>query len=48
MDTTPPGNLAKNLSVNKGGRREPLSSLALDKKVTFRGPLLSVSHHLQE
>lgn len=35
--------LAKNLSVNKGGRREPLSSPALDEKVTFRGPLLSVS-----
>ena len=35
LDSTPPGNLAKNLSVNKGGRREPLSSLALDRKVNF-------------
>lgn len=36
------GNLAKNLSMNRG-RREPSSSLALGKKATFRAPPLSVS-----
>lgn len=42
LDMNPLGNLAKNLSMNRG-RREPSSSLALGKKATFRAPPLSVS-----
>lgn len=34
--------LAKNLSVNKGGRREPLSSPALDEKGHFPRPSVCV------